>query len=75
MYSESLELCSFNDVLLVVICAGGTNVSVVHEQCQVEAGGSLSDGEGGQAGTPGATGDCGICTGLKKYSNFNCLPL
>ena len=46
LYSESLELCSSNDVLLIVVCPGGTDVSVVHEECEVEVGGLFGDGNG-----------------------------
>ena len=31
LYSESLELCSSNDVLLIIGCTGGTDVSVIRE--------------------------------------------
>ena len=46
LYSESLELCSSNDVLLIVGCTGGTDVSVVREECEVEVDGLFSDGDG-----------------------------
>ena len=39
LYSESLKLCSSNDVLLIVGCTGGTDISVVRVECEVEVGG------------------------------------
>ncbi len=62
------------NVLLVVGCAGGIDASVVREQCEVEAGGLLGDIEDGHGGTAYASGERGVCTGLKNLSNFNCLP-
>ena len=46
LYSESLELSSSNDVLLIVGCTGGTDVSAVREECEVEVGDLLGDGDG-----------------------------
>ena len=68
LYSESLELCSSNDVLLIVGCTGGTDVLVVHEECEVEVSGLFGDGE------DSASADPRSCTVLKKPSNFNSLP-
>ena len=45
LYSESLELCSSNDVLLILGCTGGTDVSVVREEYEVEVGGLFGDGD------------------------------
>ena len=45
LYSGSLELCSSNDVLLIVDCTGGTDVSVVCEECEVEVDGLFGDGD------------------------------
>ena len=45
LYFESLELCSSNDVLVIVGCTGGTAVSVVRKECEVEVGGLFGDGD------------------------------
>ena len=74
IYSELLELYSSNGVLLIVGCAGGTDVSVVYEQREVEVGGLFGDGEDGHPVAPGASADRRVCAVLKKQSNFNCLP-
>ena len=52
LYYESLELCSSNDVLLIVGCTDGADVSVVRQECEVEVDGLFGDGEGG------ASADC-----------------
>ena len=70
LYSESLKLCSSNDVLLIVDCTDGTDVSVVGKVCEVEVSGLFGDGDG----EGGASADRRSCTVLKKPSNFNCLP-
>ena len=44
LYSELLEVYSSNDVLLIVGCTGGTDVSVVCEECEVEVDGLFGDG-------------------------------
>ena len=46
LYSESLELCSSNDVLLIIDCTDGTDVSILRKECEVEVGGLFGDGDG-----------------------------